>query len=75
MDGILEGADSKVSSDRQHPYTRWKGRALWKAVEKGIADLVENHDIVEKPRRAYIVGYICKAVSRGKDRIAANLGR
>jgi hypothetical protein len=70
MDGILEGADSKVASDRQHPYTRWKGTALWKAVEKGIADLVENRDIVEKTPRAYIVGYICKAVSRGKDRIA-----
>src|ERR1700687_5621958 len=28
MDGILEGANAEVGSDRQHPYTRWKGTAL-----------------------------------------------
>ncbi len=84
MDGILEGVASKeVGSDekrtsvqdRPHSYTRWKGTALWKAVEKGIADLVENRDIVEKTPRAYIVGYICKAVSRGKVKIGADLKR
>jgi hypothetical protein len=33
-------------------------------VDKAIADLVENQDIIENTRRDYIVGYFCKKLER-----------
>ena len=56
-----------------HPYFRWEGTPLWAAIEKGVADLVENQDLIENEHREYIVGYICKLVDRRKSRIAAQL--
>jgi hypothetical protein len=49
----------------RHPYTDYESDPLWPLIHKGIADLVQNHDIVEKDDRDYIVGYLCKIVRRG----------
>jgi len=58
---------------RTHPYARWEGTPLWKAIDKGIADLVGNNDIIEKADRKYIVGYLCKAVNQRRQRVIAQL--
>ena len=56
-----------------HPYVRWEGTPLWKAIEKGIADLVENNDIIEKADRKYVVGYLCKAANRRRQAVIHQL--
>ena len=48
-------------SDR-HPYTRFEGTPLWRALERALDDLVTNRDLVETTRREYIVGYLCQEV-------------
>src|SRR5947208_2935472 len=50
----------RVPKGQAHPYVRWEGTPLWRAVEKAVADLVQNKDLVEGEYREYIVGYICK---------------
>jgi hypothetical protein len=50
----------------RHPYTDYEADPLWPLIEKGIRDLVENRDIVEKEDRSYIVGYLCKVILRGQ---------
>jgi hypothetical protein len=49
-----------------HPYREYEGTPLWRALNKGIADLVENQDLEERTRREYIVGYLCKLLARRK---------
>lgn len=49
------------------PYDMYRSSALWKPLEQGIADLVENQDIQETTDRYYIVGYLCKILSRQKS--------
>jgi hypothetical protein len=56
-----------------HPYVAWQGTPLWRAVEKGVADLVENQDLIEKEYREYIVGYICKIIGRREKTIIDQL--
>jgi len=46
------------------PYEMYRGTPAWKILDKAIADLVDNTDIVEQTRRDYIVGYICKKLQR-----------
>jgi hypothetical protein len=58
-----------------HPYIRWEGTPLWRAIEKGITDLVGNQDLIEQAPREYIVGYICKIVDRRKTAITGNFRR
>ena len=58
-----------------HPYVRWEGTPLWNAIEKAIADLAKNHDIVEETGRNHIVGYVCKAVGRRKQGVITQLER
>lgn len=47
----------------------FEGTPLWKALEKGIADLVQNLDVEERTRREYIVGYLCKMLARQKKKL------
>jgi len=47
-----------------HPYAAYEGSPLWKAVSKAITELVENGDLSETTARSYIVGYVCKEVSK-----------
>lgn len=42
------------------PYEKYRGTALWEAVNNAVEKLVENNDIMEETRRDYIVGFICK---------------
>jgi hypothetical protein len=65
--------NSTLPKGQVHPYVRWEGTPLWKAIQKGVADLVENQDLVENEHREYIVGYICKIVERRKSAIATQL--
>ena len=50
-------------TDHPHPYKEFEDTGLWKALEKGIRDLVENQDLKEIERRDYIVGYLRKVLT------------
>jgi len=52
----------------RHPYMDYEGTPMWSWVSKGIRDLANNRDLVEMEDRNYIVGYICKVVSKGQVR-------
>lgn len=52
----------------RHPYVAYEADPLWPLIEKGIADLVSNQDLVEQEDRNYIVGYLCKIVLKGRKR-------
>ncbi len=56
-----------------HPYSAWERTPLWRAIEKAVADLVENQDLVENEYREYIVGYVCKIIDRRKKGVIAQL--
>ena len=56
-------------TDLQHPYKEFEKTGLWKALNKGIRDLVENQDLQETARREYVVGYLCKVLSRRRDKL------
>ena len=58
----------KKATTLPHPYVKHEGTPLWRAVERAIADLVENGDLTELTHRNYIVGYICKKVCRLTDK-------
>jgi len=57
----------------KHPYVRWEGTPLWKAIERAVADLGKNQDLIEKAPREYIVGYMCSIVNRRKKTILTQL--
>jgi hypothetical protein len=48
--------------EKQKPYP------LWKRISKGISELIENHDIVERDARDEIVGYLYKTLRPKKRR-------
>jgi hypothetical protein len=54
-------------SRKQHPYNKFEGSVLWRAIEKQIAALVKNGDLKELTAREYIVGSICQAIAAGKN--------
>jgi hypothetical protein len=56
-------------SDPPHPYKEFEKTGLWKALNKGIQDLVGNQDLKEIERREYIVGYLCKVLTQRKDKL------
>jgi|GraSoi2013_100cm_1033763.scaffolds.fasta_scaffold160115_2 hypothetical protein len=56
-------------SDPPHPYKEFEKTGLWKALNKGISDLVENQDLKEIERREYIVGYLCKVLTQRRDKL------
>ncbi len=47
----------------------YENTELWKALEKGIRDLVENQDLKEIENRDYIVGYLCKVLTAWKGKL------
>lgn len=47
-----------------HPYQEFMNTSLWETIDKAIDDLVKNRDIQETTDRSYIVGYICKKLSK-----------
>jgi hypothetical protein len=44
----------------EHPYKKYESHRYWRLLNKGIAHLIENEDLVEKAARPHIVGYLCK---------------
>jgi hypothetical protein len=52
-----------------HPYKQFEKTGLWKALNKGILDLVKNQDLKEITRREYIVGYLCKLLTLRRDKL------
>lgn len=50
----------------KHPYTEYENTPLWRAIEKAIRDLEENQDFQLTTPLHYVVGYLCKQVSRKK---------
>jgi hypothetical protein len=47
----------------------YENTGLWKALGKGISDLVENQDLKEVEHRDYIVGYLCKVLTARKEKL------
>jgi hypothetical protein len=50
----------------EHPYKKYESHPYWKRIDKGVSDLVESKDLVERTAREYIVGYLCKIVLKEK---------
>ena len=50
----------------EHPYKKYESHPYWKRIDKGISDLVENQDLVERAAHPYIVGYLCKMLLQRK---------
>lgn len=63
--------DREMKSDRGAssvtPYEVHRDCEVWKVVERAISDLVKNGDLIERTRRDYIVGYICKKLRENND--------
>lgn len=55
-----------------HPYKKFEKTGLWKALNRGIHDLVKNQDLKELERREYIVGYLCKLLTRRRNKLFSN---
>ena len=47
-----------------HPYTQYEGTRLWSAIKKAVRDLEENQDLELTTVPEYVIGYMCKVVSR-----------
>lgn len=60
---------NKKTNQLDHPYKNYEGTELWRALNKGIGDLVQNQDLVEQANREYIVGYLCKVLTKRKDKL------
>ena len=59
----------KRKTTSPHSYIKYESTRLSKALEKGISDLVENQDLKEITHRDYIVGYLCKVLTRRKEKL------
>jgi len=55
----------------RHPYMDYEDTPMWSWVWRGIRDLANNRDLTEDANRHYIVGYICKTISKGQKRSRA----
>lgn len=51
-------ATARVPADQ--PYEQYRSLPQWRLIDKAVADLVKNGDIVELTPRHYIVGYLVK---------------
>ncbi len=49
--------EAKHKSKLSHPYEEFEKTRLWKALNKGILDLVKNKDLVDIARRECVVCY------------------
>jgi hypothetical protein len=70
---ISDDKIQRVPKGQHHPYIRWEGTPLWRAVEKAVADLICNQDLSENEYHEYIVGYICKIIDRRRSGILSQL--
>jgi hypothetical protein len=49
-------------SKTSHPYKKYEGDPIWRALEKAIKALVKNGDLEEKTARSHIVGYLTQSL-------------
>jgi hypothetical protein len=49
----------------EHPYKEFESLVVWKTIDKAIAELEENQDLVLKTPREYVIGYLCKTLIEG----------
>lgn len=49
----------------EHPYKEFEGLVVWKTINKAIAELEDNQDLVLKTPREYVIGYLCKTLIEG----------
>lgn len=64
---VITPGPGKLNRPRsEHPYGNFFGTKTWSVVDKAIQDLVENQDLEELTHRSYIVGYLCKWLSKTK---------
>jgi hypothetical protein len=47
---------------KSHPYKAYENTPTWKALKKGIADLVDNGDLAELTSRDLVIGYLAKII-------------
>lgn len=50
-----------------HPYKHLEGTELWKALNRGIDDLIENKHLEETTPREYIVGHLYLSITTIRD--------
>ena len=50
----------------RHPYVEYEADPLWPLIEKALGEMVENQDLIERTDRNYIIGYLCKTISKGR---------
>ena len=53
-------------STASHPYSELAGSPAWQIIDRAIAELATNRDLVETTAHDYIVGYLCKALASSK---------
>ncbi len=68
MFAVVDGNKVYGQPGYRHPYMDYEGTPMWCWVRKGIRDLVNNQDLVENEDRNYIVGYICKVISKAQKK-------
>ena len=49
----------------EHAYKEFEGLVVWKTIDKAIAELEENQDLVLKTPREYVIGYLCRSLIEG----------
>jgi len=54
----------------EFPYKDLVDSEMWIIIEKAIADLVKNGDIIEQTQRKYIIAYITKKVTDSRSKKA-----
>lgn len=48
-------------------YKELEQTELWKIVSKSIVDLEANKDIIVTTNKDYVIGYICKMITKTKN--------
>lgn len=62
----VKAAASKKALER--PDENHKSHPLWQRIYKGVSDLIENHDLVERNARDHIVRHLFKALRPKKKK-------
>jgi hypothetical protein len=54
----------KVTPAPSHPYVQFEGTPLWRVIDRAVAGLERNTDLTLTTAREYVIGYLCRQVSR-----------
>jgi hypothetical protein len=55
-----------------HPYVEYEATALWKSIDATVKDLEENGDVELTTARPYVLGYLCRELTRAGVAVPAN---